>query len=50
MKGKPPDTSQFNLYRQQLEKLINPKHPLCKLAKRIAWGELEDHFSDLYHH
>ena len=50
MKGKPPDTSQFNLYRQHLENLINPKHPLCRLAKRIPWHELEDHFADLYHH
>jgi IS5 family transposase len=50
MKGKSPDVSQYNLYRQQLENLINPKHPLCKLAKRIPWGELENHFADLYHH
>jgi IS5 family transposase len=49
MKGKPPNTSQFNLYRQQLANLINPKHPLCKLAKRIRWHELENHFADLYH-
>lgn len=49
MKGKPPNTSQFNLYRQQLENLINPGHPLCKLAKRIPWHELETHFEDLYH-
>ena len=49
MKGKPPDTSQLNLYQQQLENLINPTHPLCKLAKRIPWHELENHFADLYH-
>ena len=50
MKGKTPNRSQFHLYRQQLENLINPKHPLCKMAKRIPWHELEDHFTDLYHH
>ena len=49
MKGKPPNTSQFNLYRQQLANLINPKHPLCKLAKRIFWHELDNHFADRYH-
>ena len=49
MKGKPPDTSQYNLYRQHLENLINPRHPLCKVAKRIPWHELEEHFADLYH-
>jgi len=40
MKGKPPNRSQFHLYRQQLENLINPGHPLCKLAKHIPWHEL----------
>ena len=50
MKGKTPNRSQFHLYRQQLENLINPGHPLCKLAKRIPWHKLEDHFTDLYHH
>ena len=24
MKGKPPDNSQYNLYRQRLENIINP--------------------------
>ena len=49
MKGKPPDTSQYELYRQKLENLINPAHPVCKLAKRIPWDELETQFADLYH-
>ncbi|MCJ7581560.1 MAG: IS5 family transposase [Candidatus Aminicenantes bacterium] len=49
MKGKTPDTSLFNLYRQQLENLVNPKHPLCKLRRLIPWDELEDHFESLYH-
>ena len=50
MKGKLPDNSQYNLYRQHLENIINPKHPLCKLANRIPWDELEDYFTDLYHY
>jgi len=50
MKGKSPDPSQLNLLRQHLDNLINPRHPLCKLAKRIPWSELEEYFSDLYHH
>jgi IS5 family transposase len=50
MKGKSPDTSQLNLLPQRLEDLVNPGHPLCKLSKRIPWDEIEEHFSDLYHH
>ena len=48
MKGTAPDPSQLHLLRQRLEDLINPKHPLCKLAKRIPWKEIEHHFSGLY--
>jgi IS5 family transposase len=48
MKGTAPDPSQLPLLRQRLEDLINPKHPLCKLAKRIPWKQIEHHFSGLY--
>ena len=48
MKGTAPDPSQLHLLRQRLEELINPKHPLCKLAKRIPWKEIEHYFSGLY--
>jgi IS5 family transposase len=48
MKGTAPDPSQLHLLRQRLEDLINPKHPLCKLAKKIPWQEIEQHFSGLY--
>lgn len=34
MKGKSPDPSQLNLLPQRLEDLLDPKHPLCKLAKQ----------------
>lgn len=50
MKGKSPDPSQLNLLPQRLEDLVNPRHPLYKLSKRIPWDELEKHFSNLYHH
>ena len=50
MKGKSPDSSQLNLLLQRLEDLVNPRHSLCKLSKRIPWDEIEEHFSDLYHH
>jgi len=50
MKGKSPDPSQLSLLPQRLEDLVNPRHPLYKLSKRIPWDELEKHFSGLYHH
>ncbi len=50
MKGKSPDPSQLSFLSQHLEDLVNPKHPLCKLSKRIPWDDIEKHFSDLYHH
>ena len=50
MKGKSPDSSQLSLLPQRLEDLVNPGHSLCKLSKRIPWDEIEEHFSDLYHH
>jgi IS5 family transposase len=50
MKGKSPDPSQLNLLPQRLEDLVNPRHPLYRLSKRIPWDDLEKHFSDLYHH
>jgi transposase, IS5 family len=50
MRGKSPDKYQFNLLKQHLEDMINPKHPLCKLAERIPWDDLERHFGDLYHY
>lgn len=49
MKGKSPDSSQLSLLPQRLEELVNPRHPLYKLSKRIPWDDIEKHFSDLYH-
>lgn len=49
MKGKSPDPSQLSLLPQRLEDLVNPRHPLYKLSKRIPWDDIEKYFSDLYH-
>jgi transposase, IS5 family len=50
MKGKSPNRSQLSLLPQRLEDLVNPRHPLYKLSKRIPWDDIEKDFSDLYHH
>lgn len=50
MIGKPPDKQQLHLLKQHLENLINPGHPLCRLAKSIPWDDLEKHFGKHYHY
>jgi transposase, IS5 family len=50
MIGKPPDKQQLHLLKQHLENLINPDHPLCRLAKSIPWDDLEKHFEKHYHY
>jgi transposase, IS5 family len=49
MIGKPHNKQQLHLLKQHLENLINPGHPLCRLAKRIPWDDLEKHFGKHYH-
>lgn len=50
MIGKPPDRQQLHLLKQHLDNLINPDHPLCRLAKSIPWDDLEKHFGKHYHY
>jgi len=50
MKGRSPDPSQLNLLPQRLQDLVNPRHSLYKLSRRIPWDELEKYFSKHYHH
>jgi len=50
MKGRSPDQSQLSVLPQRLEDLVNPRHPLYRLSKRIPWDDIEKHFSGLYHH
>lgn len=50
MKGKSPDPNQRNLLFQYLRDLLNPRHPLYRLAEKIQWGELDKHFSHCYDH
>jgi IS5 family transposase len=48
MKGNSPNQTQLHMLKQPLKNLINPKHQLCTLTKRIPWKEIEHHFSGLY--
>ena len=40
-----PECAQLDLFRKSLIEQLNPKHPLCLLAKRIPWDILEKKFS-----
>ena len=48
MKGRKPNKQQFNLYHQNLEEQLNPKHPLCRLSKNIPWAYFEQEFAKHY--
>lgn len=39
---------QEDLFREKLTNLINLRHPLCRLAERIPWHELNERFGALY--
>ena len=41
-------TPQDDLFRAQLENLIDPRHPLVRLAGLIGWGRFEVEFGALY--
>ena len=49
MRPKEQETSpQDDLFREKLTNLINLRHPLCRLAERIPWSELNERFGSLY--
>jgi transposase, IS5 family len=49
MRPKPPDPAdQPELFRARLDNLVDPRHPLVRLAKLIDWRRFEDAFGPLY--
>jgi len=48
MLGKIKPDFQQNLFKTRLTELINPLHPLVKLAGEISWDKLESEFESLY--
>jgi IS5 family transposase len=38
-----------DLFRSRLEQILNLRHPLCVLSKRINWLVFEGEFGALYH-
>jgi transposase, IS5 family len=48
MLSKNDKINQFDLFRNELENLLDLEHPLCKMAKLINWQKFEDEFSKYY--
>jgi transposase, IS5 family len=49
MRPKPPDLAdQPELFRARMENLVDPRHPLVRLAGLIDWQRFEDSFGPLY--
>lgn len=42
------DTGQTDLFRARLDQILDPKHPLVRLAHVIDWRFLEQHFGAVY--
>jgi transposase, IS5 family len=47
MMGYQAHRDQHNLF-STLDELLNPKHPLYLLSKKISWGQFENDFKDYY--
>ena len=49
MRPKPPEpTDQADLFRARLDNLVDPRHPLVRLAALIDWSRFEESFGALY--
>ena len=48
MRSKPESEYQKNLFRVDLECLLNPEEPLYKLANKIDWSVFEKEFGSTY--
>ncbi len=49
MRPKPPDpAAQPELFRARLDNLVDPRHPLVRLAGLIDWQRFENSFGPLY--
>jgi transposase, IS5 family len=48
MKPKSTPTDDLLLFQAHFDQLLNPAHPLIKLAKQIDWATFDDAFGELY--
>jgi len=48
MQNPKSEAGQGYFFKDRLENIVNPKHPLCQLAKRIPWKQLEKGFTKDY--
>ena len=43
-----PDQDDFLLFQAHFDQLLNPAHPLIKLARQIKWQKFDEEFGSLY--
>jgi IS5 family transposase len=48
MKPKPQDRDAFDLFQSHFDQLLNPKHELVQLAKKIDWSRFETALASCY--
>lgn len=48
MIGKLKKEAQLDLFKVQLDRLVNPLHELCQLSKELDWAGLEEQLSGYY--
>ncbi len=48
MKPKSGTSNQGDLFRSRLDQILNPRHPLSRLADSINWTFFEKEFGPLY--
>jgi IS5 family transposase len=42
------DSGQNDLFKARLDQIVDPKHPLAKLARTVDWRFLEERFGTAY--
>lgn len=48
MGPKPRTPKSDDLFRQRLDELVNPRHPLAQLSQHIDWSVFEDEWSGFF--
>lgn len=44
-----PSSGRNDLFRERLDAIINPRHPLARLSELMAWSRFDEAFGGFYH-
>ena len=48
MKPKPQSTDAFHLFQAHFRQILDPEHPLVRLADKLDWPRFDGAFADSY--